>query len=140
MSKKCRKVNQFFRNYLCTSLQTSLSKMNTSIGPSSNNDLKAVVIETSTTANGKKAKTATEATEVVTAAVEPSPKTENLTKKLSLTTGNSVMNFDEKQALILERPKRISFCKDPVITDINSTSVSNQTTQPTVRPFFIHMY
>ena len=113
--------------------------MNTSIGPSSNNDLKAVVIETSN-ANGKKTKPAPEVTEVITAAVEPSPKKENLTKKLSLTTGNSVMNFDEKQALILERPKRISFCKDPVITDINSTSVSNQTTQPTVRPFCIHMY
>ena len=74
---------------------------------------------------------------MVTAAVEPFPKNnqENLPKKLSLTTTNSLIN-EEKQALILERPKRISFCKDPVITtlDINSTSSAvNQSTQPTVR-------
>ena len=74
---------------------------------------------------------------MVTAAVEPFPKNnqENLPKKLSLTTTNFLIN-EEKQALILERPKRISFCKDPVITtlDINSTSSAvNQSTQPTVR-------
>ena len=113
--------------------------------------------------NGKKAKEATEV--AVTASVEPSPNKNNIQeqtslnkKKLSIstitntttstTTNNStsvISTSDEnnpKQTglTILERPKRISFCKDPVITnlDINSktntmsTFVNNQSTQPSV--------
>ena len=96
--------------------------------------------------NGKKTK---DATEVVTASVEPSPKNSqeiNSNKKLSLSTSNTntttatnnSVNSDEKQGLlILERPKRISFCKDPVITTLDSnskmsTTVVNQSIQPSV--------
>ena len=112
--------------------------------------------------NGKKAKEATEV--AVTASVEPSPNKNNIQeqtslnkKKLSIstitntttstTTNNStsvISTSDEnnpKQTglTILERPKRISFCKDPVITnlDINSkintmSTFVNQSTQPSV--------
>ena len=112
--------------------------------------------------NGKKAKEATEV--AVTASVEASPNKNNIQdqtslnkKKLSIstitntttstTTNNStsvISTSDEnnpKQTglTILERPKRISFCKDPIITnlDINSktntmSTFVNQSTQPSV--------
>ena len=95
----------------------SSSKTNTtgSVPVNNGHDLKSVVVEkpvnNAVSVSGVSAASAdvTTKAKVVTASVEPSPKTSS----------------EEKQPLILERPKRISFCNDPISTTLEAANVNH---------------